>query len=122
MEKRQRLIQRLQDLGYEFKESIKERIVFLQDGQVVGENFLPNYTMNEQRFILADMLDIKEFDDFHLVKADGTIIKASETIIDGMLNSGLDSRESIAEASCREYQRYLKNEKEPRCKCCGKVW
>ncbi len=64
-----------------------DKIVFLLKGEVVGECPLVKYSMMETRHLLADDIGVKEYDDFWIVRIDGSnTVKGSETKGTGLVS------------------------------------
>jgi len=81
----QLLIDRLQKRLVPLRHS-GETIRFLNKGEVVGEIALPDFTKMEERHILAELAQVKEYDDFWFMKDSENIrLKASETFMDKLV-------------------------------------
>jgi hypothetical protein len=84
-----------------------EKIMFYLKGKKVGEADLPAFTIMEARHILADLAEVKEYDDFYFVKSDGTIrIKASEVKYDDLSVSSIDISTNMGKYEGIMYQFY----------------
>lgn len=86
------------------------QIVYFKDDVEVGRIELPSFTTEHVRHLLARMARVKEYDNFHLLNEDGTLkVNAREVFIDGLLLSGLDTRENRGVVEGRNYTHYLNN-------------
>lgn len=125
MTKKEILEQRIYDLtGVNIKGETDDSIIFYNKEQQVGESKLPPFTQAIHRHILADILDIKEYDNFCIVRKDKTLVWAHHISVEGLTGflSHMDFKGTYAELDKMQYQEYLKNQKNPRCSCCGKAW
>lgn len=50
-----------------------DRIQFLYKNKVVGETDLPDFSTDEDRYLLALSLDVKQYDNIKFLKQDGTL-------------------------------------------------
>lgn len=95
---------------------IKGEIIFFNNGIEVGRTGLPTFTNHIARHQLAENLGIKEYNNFHLIKEDGTLYAdASKTF--GMTITGSDNDVGTSEGW--QYQLYLKSKKDCKCYQCG---
>jgi len=93
-----------------------EKIQFYKDGKMVGENWLPAFSGTEARHILAELAHVEEYDDFWLIKKDGSVkAKASEVQFNGLSAIMEDFSGSVGEIEGIKYQFYRNKETCPHC-------
>jgi hypothetical protein len=93
-------------------------IMFLLKGEELATTDLLERSLNRQRFHTAEMLGIKEFDDYHLLTEKGDIrVKASD--MKGLLLTDIDSDYGTAEGI--KYKTFLKRNEAGRCSHCGEL-
>ncbi len=81
-----------------------ETIKFFNKGEAVGEIELPSFTFMSSRHILAELARVTEYDDFHLLRADGNKVIASET--KGILNATGVDVDNFGVYEGKMYQQY----------------
>jgi len=92
------------------------KIKFYKKGKLVGENWLPHFTDQEARHILAELAMVEDYDDFWLINPDGSIrAKASEIQWNGLSSAGEDISGNIGEIEGIKYQFYRNKETCPHC-------
>lgn len=91
--------------GSFFIDEDESRITFLSRGEVVGNTDLPNFSTGDVRLRIAEMINVKDFDDYILISKGVVRGKASD--IKGFsLTDDIDSDYGSSEG--RKYQRYLR--------------
>lgn len=94
------------------------KIQFYNNGELVGENDLMQFSSMESRHILAELCGVKEYDDFWLLNPDGSVrIKANEVIFNGLNASATaeDVSGPIGKIEGIKYQFYRNKECCPNC-------
>lgn len=98
-------------------------IKFFNKGiQVEDEIELPLFSTAKVRHILADMLNIKEYDNFIIIREGGSTVNANSIVRNGLLVTDRDGEYKIGEEEGRLYKLYLDMKNNPSyCKCCGRI-
>lgn len=91
-------------------------IAFFFKGEEIGRTDLIEASFDRHRLRTAEMLRIKEFDDYHLIKPTGEVI-AKASGMKMLLVTDVDSDYGTAQGL--KYQIFLKRHDGKHCKNCG---
>lgn len=94
-----------------------DEIVFYLNGKEVGRNILPTNTYTKVRHVLAEDCGVEEYNDFHLVRKNGEIVKGSERMINDLLGT-VDIHKDFGTFEGEQYKQY-KDKKT--CSTCGGI-
>lgn len=94
------------------------QIAFMFKGEEVGRTDLIERSFGTQRLLLAEMIGVSEFDDYWLIKSDGSI-RAKASDIKGLSVTDVDGDYGAAQGL--KYQSFLKRHSIYYCPNCGEI-